>query len=213
MSLHTENKYHEDHPWDIYGNHRQRSTFSERGIAYGRLLSPSRRLRSWINVGKHGVTEAKKFGTWTPKWDTFSTNFCPPPHMLLPPGFRPFTEWPTYKAEEYNKWSDYPNVRNQSPILNVPDMQTRYANDRAKKLDVLREKLAASNFRLQIRAKWEQSGGEQYLGPRMYESGGSKGAVPSPHWNFRRSESFNNGEVFGVGAGRGSFPKPNNHRD
>eukprot|EP01063_Lacrimia_lanifica_P009301 TRINITY_DN16297_c0_g1_i1.p1 TRINITY_DN16297_c0_g1~~TRINITY_DN16297_c0_g1_i1.p1 ORF type:complete len:273 (+),score=63.53 TRINITY_DN16297_c0_g1_i1:73-891(+) len=208
------NSHHEDHPWDDYGNPRPMSTFSERGMAIYRMLPHNRRLRQFVNVGLFGLKQNFRCLKWAPKWLATAGNYKMPPHMIVAPGHRPMTEHPSFQHPDFNPWLDLPNVKRKSPIENSPHIFTKHADDRAKKMDLLKFKLAASNFRVNQRAKYESENGDVWMGGNhSQKAGGNRGnAPPSPLWTLRYSGKAG-GEVFSKGTGVGSFPRPTNRWD
>ncbi|KAJ9468916.1 hypothetical protein DIPPA_04488 [Diplonema papillatum] len=203
------NAVHEDHPWDLFHNPRPTSTFSERGIALFKLLPHNARVRNFIfSPDLFDHQESTRIRLYTAKWSG-NRSFFIPMHLLLPPGHRPMTEWPTSKHREYDGWMDFPHVRRQSPITNTPDLLVKHASDKAKKMELMKVALAASNFRVGVRAKWESRFGAEFRGPGK-DHNVAHGA-PSPLWQWWGAR--HGGEVFARGAGPGTFPRPDDHRD
>eukprot|EP01064_Diplonema_japonicum_P029727 TRINITY_DN4880_c0_g1_i1.p1 TRINITY_DN4880_c0_g1~~TRINITY_DN4880_c0_g1_i1.p1 ORF type:complete len:203 (+),score=9.91 TRINITY_DN4880_c0_g1_i1:57-665(+) len=127
-----QNYMHEEHPWDYFHNHRRTGIFSEKGIAAIKFIPFSNRLRGWITASQGMVREEARLRCYNPWWSG-DNNFNPPPHLMLPPGFRTMTEFPTSKHREYSPWLEMPHVRRIAPIENTPDILTKHAADRAKK--------------------------------------------------------------------------------
>ena len=118
------------------------------------------------------------------------------------------TEFPDMKTPEYHPWMAFPNVRHKAPIENVPDIAVKFAEDRASKLEVLRFTLAASNFKIHTRAKFESRGGNVWRGGRTEHISGT---APSPLWQF--AADTKGGALFTDGAPPGTFPRAGDHRD
>eukprot|EP01059_Diplonema_ambulator_P034421 TRINITY_DN7697_c0_g1_i1.p1 TRINITY_DN7697_c0_g1~~TRINITY_DN7697_c0_g1_i1.p1 ORF type:complete len:272 (+),score=46.35 TRINITY_DN7697_c0_g1_i1:73-888(+) len=207
-----DNYAHEEHPWDYFHNARPTGPYSEKGISVQKFLPFTARLRNWITASQDMHRESARMRLYIPWWGG-DNNFRAPPHLMLPPGYRPMTEFPTSRTREYHSWMELPHVRRVAPITNTPDIMTKFAADRAKKMDILKFALAASNFRVTVRAKFESKKGDLWLGAKSeHKTGGNMAtAGPSPLYSFWGAKK--DGEVFSGGAGPGTYPRPNDKGD
>eukprot|EP01061_Rhynchopus_euleeides_P045214 TRINITY_DN8042_c0_g1_i1.p1 TRINITY_DN8042_c0_g1~~TRINITY_DN8042_c0_g1_i1.p1 ORF type:complete len:273 (+),score=7.98 TRINITY_DN8042_c0_g1_i1:112-930(+) len=200
---------HEEDRWDNWGNPRQMSTFQGKwGDAQFRPTLNWLSYMKFSRARRMGVSGWAQARLFPPRW-AGTTRFALPPQLMLPPGYRPMTEFPTYKAGEYHPWFHFPDVRRKSPIENTPDIAIRHADDRAKKLDLLRYTLAASNFRIHTRARYESQLGYVWAGGSKdhVTPGGLHTAGPSTLWQFHTSKR--SGEMFSNSAGPGTLPRTN----
>ena len=152
----------------------------------------------------------RHFYAYAPNWH-LHRRFLPL-HYMVPPGYRPGTEFPDWRHEEYGRWADFPEMRNTNPLTNSPDMLTKFASDRARKMEIMKQSITASNFRVKIRAKYETKYGANFSANKSHNAGGSKGgAGPSALWSFWSGTG--DGEVFARAGGPGTFPRPHDRAD
>eukprot|EP00755_Sulcionema_specki_P005943 Sspe_Gene.34168::Locus_16621_Transcript_1_1_Confidence_1.000_Length_946::g.34168::m.34168 len=199
------NKPTQMHLWDYYGNKAPSTTFGERGMAVYRLMTFSRRNRQFIYTTRYHAREGLRNALYKPHWVTRS-EWVAPPHLYVPPGFRPYTESPTANSREYGGWFEIPHLKKTGRIQQSEEIMTKYADDRARKMHVIRKQMAACNYNLVPRQRYESNRGNIFVGAgKSHEAGGTlSSAPPSPLSSLHNSK--HGGELFSGAAGTGVYP-------